>query len=159
MTHPAETEFRCQCASAGFCPVFQRHQSIREHQICSGNALTPERQARYRAYWRESPLTHEGRTSITSRPPGGPGTELKRLLESLGIQPTGSCACDARAALMDDRGPEWCRENMDTIVSWLREEAERRGMPFVEFAVCQLIKLAILRAERAVAKARKTQST
>lgn len=48
--------------------------------------------------------------------------------------------------MMDANGPAWCKANADTIVGWLREEAERRGMPFSETAARLLLWLAIRRA-------------
>lgn len=83
---------------------------------------------------------------------GGPGTELKRLLAGfpLYIKTTPSCPCNKRAQLMDDRGCQWCEENMPTIVGWLQEEHASRKMlvPFSEVAVTQLINLAIRRAKK-----------
>lgn len=32
---------------------------------------------------------------------------------------------------MDQQGPKWCRENIDTIIGWLKEEANKRKLPFV----------------------------
>jgi hypothetical protein len=83
-----------------------------------------------------------------ARPPQtGPGSELKKLLRRIGIDPTPTCSCNARALEMDSRGAAWCRENLETIVGWLREEAERRGLPFVEIAARGLVKLAIRRSK------------
>jgi hypothetical protein len=60
------------------------------------------------------------------RPASGPGTELKALLATLGITPSG-CACESRARRMDAGGVEWCREHRDEIAGWLRDEAAKRG--------------------------------
>ena len=81
-------------------------------------------------------------------PTGGAGTELKRLLALIGIRPEGNCACNARAAEMDSRGPDWCASNLDRIVGWLHEEADRRKLLFSHSAARQLVKLAIRRARR-----------
>jgi hypothetical protein len=77
---------------------------------------------------------------------GGPGTELKKLLGKIGLAEQASCQCNSRAQQMDANGPQWCRDNLDTIVGWLREEAERRGLPFVETGARLMVKLAIRRA-------------
>lgn len=47
-------------------------------------------------------------------------------------------------------GIEWCEseEGMKTILGWLREESEKRGLPFVEFAAKVLVKRAIHNARR-----------
>ncbi len=78
----------------------------------------------------------------------GPGTELKKGIARLGIKVKPSCACNRRVKEMNRHGTDWCRQNMDTIVGWLREEAARRRLPLVEIVARQLIKSAIRRAEK-----------
>jgi hypothetical protein len=81
-------------------------------------------------------------------PASGPGTELKKLLARVGIVATSSCPCNARAAEMDRQGVEWCEGNIDTIVGWLREQADSRGLPFVELVGRMLVRRAIANARR-----------
>jgi hypothetical protein len=57
---------------------------------------------------------------------GGPGTELQKLLASLGLT-AGGCACEDRARQMDAWGPAGCREREAEIVAWLREEQAKHG--------------------------------
>ena len=92
-----------------------------------------------------------GESHRPSSPPpaGGPGTEIKKLLARVGITATPDCACNARAAEMDRQGVEWCEANIDTIVGWLREQAEARGLPFLDLAGRLLVR-------RAIGNARKT---
>jgi hypothetical protein len=80
--------------------------------------------------------------------PHGPGTELKKLLARIGITATPDCSCNARAAEMDRQGVEWCEANIDTIVGWLREQAEARGLPFLDIAGRLLVRRAIANARR-----------
>jgi len=76
----------------------------------------------------------------------GTGTELKRLLKLLWIQP---CAkCDGRAIIMDEEGPQWCRNNAALIVSWMQEEAKERGLPFMRYGAELLLMQAIRSAEK-----------
>lgn len=79
---------------------------------------------------------------------GGAGTELKRLLKKIGIEAVGQCQCNARAAEMDRRGPDWCEENINLIVGWLREEAERRRMPFIDAGARIVVRMAIRKARK-----------
>jgi hypothetical protein len=83
-----------------------------------------------------------------SPPTHGPGTELKKLLAKVGIVSSPDCSCNARAAEMDRRGVEWCEANIDTIVGWLREQAEARGLPFLDIAGRLLVRRAIANARR-----------
>jgi len=76
------------------------------------------------------------------------GAELKRLLANVGITATPDCACNARAAEMDRQGCDWCEANVDTIVGWLREQAQARGLPFLDAAGRMLVKRAIRNARR-----------
>jgi hypothetical protein len=78
----------------------------------------------------------------------GAGTELKKLLAKVGIVATPNCTCNKRAIMMNVRGIEWCEENIDTIVGWLRDEAKARKLPFVDLAGKALVKMAIKRAKK-----------
>lgn len=57
--------------------------------------------------------------------PRGPGTELKKILASLGIAPSAVCTCNAKAAQMDIWGIEGCRlpDNYAVIVQWMKDGA------------------------------------
>jgi hypothetical protein len=61
---------------------------------------------------------------------------------------TPNCSCNARAAEMDRQGCEWCETNLDTIVGWLREQAEARGLPFLDLAGRMLVRRAIKNARK-----------
>jgi hypothetical protein len=85
-------------------------------------------------------------------PTHGPGTELKKLLKKIGITATPNCSCNARARRMDEeeaKEPGWCEAHLDEIVGWLREEATKRGLPFVDMAGRVLVRRAIKNAKRA----------
>lgn len=79
------------------------------------------------------------------------GTALKSLLAKIGITAAPGCSCQRHAAEMDARGCDWCEQNIDTIVGWLREEATKRGLPFLEAAGRLLVRRAIRNARRAAA--------
>jgi len=57
----------------------------------------------------------------------GPGTELKKMLVSVGIQSSPTCDCNAKMHIMDGWGVQGCRDNRDTIIQWLTTNAERWG--------------------------------
>lgn len=80
-----------------------------------------------------------------------PGTELKRLLGRFGIVADPGCSCIARAREMDAWGiDEAARpERIEQAVGWLREEAAKRKLPFLDAAGRLLIKRAISNARRA----------
>lgn len=82
----------------------------------------------------------------------GVGSELKKILKTIGITAAPGCSCNKRARKMDINGIPWCEENVDVIVGWLREEAERRGMPFVDLGGRALVKMAIKRAKKNIGK-------
>lgn len=78
----------------------------------------------------------------------GAGTELKKLLKLMGIVASPNCSCNAKAKTMDENGLEWCKDNIDTIVSWLKEEADKRHLPFLTYGAKRLVKFAIGKAEK-----------
>lgn len=82
---------------------------------------------------------------------GGPGTELKKLLSKLGIDPKNGCKCADRARHMDfmeSQAPGWTETNIELILDWLQREASNRGIPFIRAAAKLLVKLAIRRAKK-----------
>lgn len=76
-------------------------------------------------------------------PSKGPGAELKRLLARFGITATAACDCHAKAEAMDQRGCDWCEEHIDEVVAWLRQEAHKRGLPFLDTVGRILVRKAI----------------
>lgn len=80
--------------------------------------------------------------------PNHPGTILSKMIKSVGIGMTDSCSCKRHALEMNDKGNDWCEQNMDTIVGWLREEAKRRNLPFID-AIGKIM------VSRAIKKSRK----
>ena len=78
----------------------------------------------------------------------GPGTELKKLLSKIGINSKPNCTCNKRAAIMDQWGPDECEKRIDEIVGWLKEEATKRKLPFIEMAGKILVKKAIKNARK-----------
>ena len=79
----------------------------------------------------------------------GAGTELKKLLAKIGITSSPTCSCNQRMKTMNARGVEWCEQNKDEIVGWLREEAKKRKLPFIDLAGYAILNFAIRRAKRA----------
>jgi hypothetical protein len=78
----------------------------------------------------------------------GPGTELKSLLSLVGITALENCKCNKYAAEMNNRGIDWCQDNVATIVSWLEAEAKSRRLPFSAAAAKLIVKLSIRRAKK-----------
>lgn len=83
----------------------------------------------------------------------GPGTELKSLLKSVGINATLGCSCNAMAHRMNAAGPDWCEgPGMPEILAAMRREHEKRRqarrtiLPWIESGAKLLIRLACRRA-------------
>jgi hypothetical protein len=96
------------------------------------------------------------KAAIPPAPTSGPGTELKKLLKRIGIVATPNCSCNARAKRMDieeAREPGWCEAHLDEIVGWLRDEATKRKLPFLDAAGRVLVRRAISNARKEQARA------
>lgn len=85
-----------------------------------------------------------------ARVPIGVGSKLSRMLQGLGLKSIPGCKCKQLARSMDEAGIEWCEAHIPEIIGWLREEAERRKMPFEDFAGEILVRRAIKLARRSV---------
>ncbi len=87
----------------------------------------------------------------------GPGTELKALLAGWPFHITSSpdCSCNRVAAEMDAWGPDECErpERLAYIVEAMKENAARRGLPFVEAAARFLVRRAVRNARRNLPRA------
>jgi len=97
----------------------------------------------------EVPETKGPGTVVTMEVPEtkGPGTWVHKLLEMIGVSASESCKCGPRRAYLDAMGINWCRQNSSITLGWMREEAESRGMTFVESQARWLVNLAITLAE------------
>ncbi len=83
--------------------------------------------------------------------PHGPGTVLAGMIKTLGIHMSDSCSCRRHALAMNEKGNEWCSQNLDTVVGWLREEASRRGLPFVDMVGKVMVNRAIKKSKKLLA--------
>lgn len=83
--------------------------------------------------------------------PNGPGTILSGMISSMGIKSTPNCACRRHAIEMNEKGPDWCEANIDTILSWLKTESENRKLPFVETIARMIVNRAINKSRRLLA--------
>ena len=83
-----------------------------------------------------------------SYPTGGPGRELELLLHKFFLRPSEGCGCQERAMEMNAMGPQWCRDNMDLISSWLAEAAREKGLPYFEAVGRMAIERAISNWEK-----------
>lgn len=87
---------------------------------------------------------------------GKPGAELKEMLARLGFQPSPNCKCSSKARAMDLKGVDWCEQNIETIIEWLKEEATARGLPFFAMPARMLVRRAIANARREAQRATKS---
>ena len=96
----------------------------------------------------------------STTPAHGPGTELSKLLKRVGINPTPTCACRAKAAQMDAWGCDEASrpERIEEVVCVMRQEAKARGLPFVDIAARLLVRRAIANARKAEARRAKEAS-
>lgn len=83
--------------------------------------------------------------------PNGPGTILSKMIASLGIKSSPTCSCKRHAIEMNDKGVDWCEQNIPTIVEWLKEESNKRKIPFIESLAVLVIKRAIRQSKKALA--------
>lgn len=83
--------------------------------------------------------------------PNHPGTILSKMIKSVGIQMTDTCSCKRHALEMNEKGNDWCESNIDTIVGWLRDEAKRRSLPFMDALGKLLVSRAIKKSRKLLA--------
>lgn len=84
------------------------------------------------------------------------GHHLSILLGSFSIKPINGCKCKSRSKYLDALGADWCEQNIETIVEWLKEEAAARGLPFISTVGRMLVRRAISTARREAERAKDT---
>lgn len=80
--------------------------------------------------------------------PNGPGTILSGMISAMGIKSTPNCSCRRHALEMNQKGPDWCEENLGTILNWLEEESKKRNLPFVRTVAKMIVQRAINKSRR-----------
>ena len=90
--------------------------------------------------------------------PNGPGSILSGMISAMGIKSTPNCSCRRHAIEMNTNGPEWCEENMGTILNWLQEESTKRKLPFIRSVAKLMVQRAINRSRRLLAKEAKASN-
>lgn len=83
--------------------------------------------------------------------PHGPGTQLSKMIKSLGIHMSDSCSCRRHAINMNTKGNDWCEQNIDTVVGWIEQEAKNRGLPFVKMVGKVMVNRAIKKSRKLLA--------
>lgn len=110
------------------------------------NFTLKDRTGTYTARRRVDGLLHIVNGPEQKPPNRGPGTELKRLLSWGGIYASTKCQCGEIARKMDEGGPDWCRENMQTIIGSMESESKKRGIPFSKILAIAMVESAILKS-------------
>jgi hypothetical protein len=80
--------------------------------------------------------------------PNGPGSILSGMISAIGIKSTPNCSCRKHALEMNEKGPDWCEQNIDTILGWLKVESQKRNLPFVESVARLMVNRAISKSKR-----------
>jgi len=93
------------------------------------------------------PYVLKGRHDLPSFAPldlsKGPGTLLKQWISWFITKPV-DCTCDDRAELMNLWGKKKCKQEIRTILNWLRESALDNNVRYSEFVVSTIVKAAII---------------
>lgn len=90
--------------------------------------------------------------------PYGPGTILSQMLSTIGITSSPTCKCKQRAIEMNEKGNDWCEQNIDTILEWMREESIKRAIPFMQTAARLMVNRAIAKSRKLLAEINKSNT-
>lgn len=157
----------CECELSGYCERYKRRMLGPEHAICRGiSSISDSVRSSYIAKWEREADTQSATaipaaTTIIAnhRERCLAGSELKTLLSWFGQRTTSGCRCQERVGIMNAKGCDWCEQNIETIVGWLAEEAEKRkllgfslaSVPGFDITAEALVKKAIANAREKTA--------
>lgn len=80
--------------------------------------------------------------------PDGPGTRLHQALKAWGFKEQDGCQCFEYAVKMNVNGPQWVKDNIATVLNWLRKSAKQRKLPFSRWIAKRFILGAVADYER-----------
>jgi hypothetical protein len=83
--------------------------------------------------------------------PNGAGTVLAKMIKNLGFTISDNCACKKHALEMNEKGNDWCVENINTIVAWLKEETKNRNIVFIDMVARLMVMRAIKKSRKLLA--------
>lgn len=125
----------CQCPSPGYCERFQRPIGRRQYELCKGVNCTPAQSEQYRALY-DAQAHDQPPPQVANRPAlDGPGTELKKLLQEMGVYAEEQCGCEHRMQLMNAWGVDGCKAQRSVVVGWLQEAQTEKGWGVTAAAV------------------------
>lgn len=73
----------------------------------------------------------------------GIGDRLAEKFSSYGIRSEKGCSCSEVAGKLNAESPQWCRDNMPWILEKIRENSQKKGIPFIELVVKKIVNEAI----------------
>lgn len=94
-------------------------------------------------------VTQDGQFPLSQAiaPPGGPGTELKRIIKRFfSSKVCGKCTQLARQ--MDRNGCDWCKENIPYITTEMEKNAKLLNAPYAESVAIRCVNIACWLAKR-----------
>jgi len=80
--------------------------------------------------------------------PNNPGTVLVKVLKNQGVVISDNCSCTKNILEMNQKGNDWCVENIEKIVAWLKVEANNLKIVFIDSVAKLLIMRAIKKSRR-----------
>jgi hypothetical protein len=72
------------------------------------------------------------------------------MISTMGIKSTPNCSCRRHAIEMNEKGNDWCEQNLPTILGWLKEESAKRSLPYIESVASMIVKRAIKTSRRLI---------
>jgi hypothetical protein len=80
--------------------------------------------------------------------PNHPGTVLVKVMKNQGVIISDNCSCTRHILEMNQKGNDWCVENIEKIVAWLKVEASNLKIVFIDSVAKLLVMRAIKKSRR-----------
>jgi len=153
--YPTSKQYFCNIQNIpGIVMLFEADDYLKHNEITNSVAKKRllELMGDDQEKWLNSRLPKRPLLKKLEDDPNGPGTILSNMLKKIGIKSSENCSCRRHAIEMNEKGPEWCEQNIDTILGWLKEESTKRKLPFIETVARLLVKRAINKSKKCLNK-------
>lgn len=148
--YPTSHQYFCNIQNIpGIVMLFEGEEYIKQGAITSvtGEQKLLDLMGEDQEYWINQRLS-KFRPPKLQDDPYGPGTILHNMLKKIGIKADANCNCVSHAISMNKNGPEWCENNIDKILEWLKQESEKRKIPFIQSVAKLLVQRAINKSKK-----------
>ena len=94
------------------------------------------------------PETYRANNSLFKKTKKGVGNSISEILKKMNIDYGPMSIARRKLNFLNNKSSEWCHENIDIILKMMKEEADKKRIPYVRSKFLAIIRLSIIQAQK-----------